>query len=399
MRDVSVVEFVAPELRSAAWLDAPLPTSIPEPQTVLPSPRYLAMLLQMLELERGVTILLLGSGGGYLEALLARLVEPAEVTVWEEDEAVSFAAKTALGAQGFGDRVAFVTAPPPNARFDRVTTTDAIQGLVPTAKEAIADMGFAVFRRYHEAFGFVKVLRSGDEYVELSTTDLAVPMRADAGAARRVSTVDVSRELLLARMLENVWRGRPESEHEKHFLAVVDDTYAKAEEMPPMAADDAVRYDAAKKLFHIGYVYQSAGDFEASVDAYRASIAVRPTAEAHTFLGWVYSFQDRYDEAIAECERAIAVDPSFGNPYNDIGAYLIELDRLDESIPWFEKAKTAKRYCCYFYAYSNLARVYMMRGMTAKAKRELEEALRINPEYEFARDLLRRIERGRDYIE
>jgi len=148
-----------------------------------------------------------------------------------------------------------------------------------------------------------------------------------------------------------------------------------------------------------GLAQQAVGDLEASVDAYRASIAVRPTAEAHTFLGWVYSFQDRYDEAIAECERAIAVDPSFGNPYNDIGAYLIELDRLDESIPWFEKAKAAKRYCCYFYAYSNLARVYMMKGMTAKAKRELEEALRINPEYEFARDLLRRIERGRDYIE
>src|SRR3972149_5896325 len=51
LRDVPVVEFVAPELMSAAPLDAPLPTSIPEPETVLPSPRYLAMLLQMLELE------------------------------------------------------------------------------------------------------------------------------------------------------------------------------------------------------------------------------------------------------------------------------------------------------------------------------------------------------------
>ena len=47
---------------------------------------------------------------------------------------------------------------------------------------------------------------------------------------------------------------------------------------------------------------------------YQASLAELPTAEAHTFLGWVYSFDRRYDEAIAECKRAIAVDATFGNP-------------------------------------------------------------------------------------
>ncbi|MBI4416222.1 MAG: tetratricopeptide repeat protein [Euryarchaeota archaeon] len=165
-----------------------------------------------------------------------------------------------------------------------------------------------------------------------------------------------------------------------------------------MAAPEAARYEAAQRLFQIGYVYQSANDLEASADAYQASIAVRPTAEAHTFLGWVYSFQDRHEDAIKECERAIAVDSTFGNPYNDIGAYLIEIDRLDEAIPWFEKAKQSKRYCCYFYAYANLGRVYMLKGMYGKARREFEEALRLNPEYELARELLRRVGREHDYF-
>ena len=398
LRDVPVAGFVAPELRPTAALDAPLPTSLGEPRIILPSPRYLAMLLQMLELEKGVSVLLLGAGGGYVEALLARLVEPAAVTVWEEEASLASAAKAALDAHGLGDRVTFVPSPPPNKRFDRVTTTDAIQRLAPPAIEAIADMGFAVFRRYHEAFGFVKVLRSGDEFAELSTTDLAAPMRADAGEGLRGSPVDVGRELLLARMLENVWHGRPESDHERQFLAVVDDTFAKPGEQPPMASDELARYEAAKRLFQIGYIYQSAGDWEASIDAYAASIAVRPTAEAHTFLGWVYSFQDRHQEAIAECEKAIVVDPSLGNPYNDIGAYLIELDRLDEAIPWFERAKKAPRYCCHFYAYSNLGRVYMMKGMQVKARREFEEALGINPQYEYAREMLRRVDRESGYI-
>jgi len=398
LRHVPVSSFLPPELRAAAMTDAPLPTALREPRVVLPAPRSLAMLLQMLEPEKGVSVLLLGSVGGYVEALLARLVAPAPVTVWEEDGALASAARASLDALGLGERVTFVSAPTPGARFDRVTATDAIQRLAPAAREAIADMGFAVFRRYHEAFGFVKVLRGGDEFVELSTTEFLPPKAAEADTGGDTASIDLGRELLLARMLENVWHGRPESEPEREFLAVVEDTYAKPEERPPMEADELLRYDAAKRLFHIGYIYQGAGDWEASIEAYAASIAVRPTAEAHTFLGWVYSFEDRHVEAIAECERAIAVDPSFGNPYNDIGAYLIELKRLDEAVPWFEKAKTAKRYCCYFYPYSNLGRVYMMKGMREKARREFEEALRINPEYHYAREMLRRVDRGEDYI-
>lgn len=396
LRAVPIADFVAPELRSVAALDSPLPASLEEISLVLPAPRYLAMLLQMLELERGVSVLLLGATGGYVEALLAHLVGPANVTVWEEDERIAAITRHALSS--YGPQPAVTIVPRPHAvRFDRVTTMDAMQKLTPAAKDALGDMGFAIFRRYHEAFGIVKVLRSGDEFVELSTTDFASRTKEE-GMVRGAPEVDLGRELLLARFLENVWRERPESEHERHFVFVVDDTFAPPGELPPMEGEERRRYDAAKRLFQIGYVYQSAGDWEASADAYAASITVRPTAEAHTFLGWVYSFEDRYVEAIAECEKAIQLDPTFGNPYNDIGAYLIELERPDEAIPWFEKAKETKRYCCHFYAYSNLGRVYMMKGMREKARREFLEALRINPKYDYAREMLRRIDRSSDYF-
>ena len=55
-----------------------------------------------------------------------------------------------------------------------------------------------------------------------------------------------------------------------------------------------------------------------AIRLYRESLAVFPTAEAHTFLGWALSWQGDVDGAIRECERAIVVDPDFGNPYNDI---------------------------------------------------------------------------------
>jgi tetratricopeptide (TPR) repeat protein len=59
----------------------------------------------------------------------------------------------------------------------------------------------------------------------------------------------------------------------------------------------AAKYEA-KRLFHEAYEAQLAQDYEEAIELYKRSIETYPTAEAHTFLGWVYSFQNRYDEAI-----------------------------------------------------------------------------------------------------
>ena len=133
-------------------------------------------------------------------------------------------------------------------------------------------------------------------------------------------------------------------------------------------------------------------------DLYLGSLALFPTSEGHTFLGWTYSFKGDLERAIAECKAAIETDPSFGNPYNDIGAYLIELERVDDAIPWLKKALESSRYACYFYAHTNLARVYALRGQTHLARKHLEEALKVNPEYEPASEMLRRLSRGTDYV-
>ncbi len=60
-------------------------------------------------------------------------------------------------------------------------------------------------------------------------------------------------------------------------------------------------------------------------------------------MGWTLSFQGRLEEATEECLRAIAIDPEFGNPHNDIGVYLMQRDKLDEAIPWFEKDESHRR--------------------------------------------------------
>jgi tetratricopeptide (TPR) repeat protein len=124
---------------------------------------------------------------------------------------------------------------------------------------------------------------------------------------------------------------------------------------------------------------QMAGEIEDSIRLYQESIALHPTAEAHTYLGWAYSFQGRIDEAIAQCEIAIQLDPQFGNPYNDLGVYLMQQQKFDEAIPWLERAKQAQRYEPRHFPYINLGRVYMIKGMLQKAIEEFREAVRLNP--------------------
>jgi tetratricopeptide (TPR) repeat protein len=151
------------------------------------------------------------------------------------------------------------------------------------------------------------------------------------------------------------------------------------------------RFRQALLLLGLAYRHQMGGKLEQAVELYKRSLALYPTAEAHTFLGWSLSFLERYDDAIAECHKAIAVDPEFGNPYNDIGSYLIALGRLRDAIPWLERATRAKRYDPRHYPWANLGRVYEILKEPDKALEHYLKAYEIEPTYSVAREAIDRL--------
>jgi len=155
---------------------------------------------------------------------------------------------------------------------------------------------------------------------------------------------------------------------------------------------NAYDQEEAFRLYQEGYERQVKGDLKNAIDLYKKSLEVCPTAEAHTFLGWAYSFQGRYQEAIQECHKAIEVDPEFGNPYNDIGAYLIEQQKYDEALPWLGKAVHAKRYETYCYPYYNMGRVWEQKGNWQKALEYYTRALDDNPDYTLAERAVKRLQ-------
>ena len=159
--------------------------------------------------------------------------------------------------------------------------------------------------------------------------------------------------------------------------------------------DDDVSSDvrfAAKQLFHEAYEAQLAHEYERAIELYKRSIETYPTAEAHTFLGWVYSFQLRYDEAIEECLAAITVDETLGNPYNDIGSYLLAQGDIYSSVRWFKRALLAPRYESYAFPHFNLGRVYETRRKFLDAAKHYGLALEQKPDFTEAAVALRRMQ-------
>lgn len=143
----------------------------------------------------------------------------------------------------------------------------------------------------------------------------------------------------------------------------------------------------------VGKAYQlhMKGEVDQAIELYTESLEIEPTAEAYTFRGWAQSCNHDFDEAIADCHRAIDLDPEFGNPYNDIGAYYLEMGQPDDAIPWLKMALKAKRYESYCFPQFNLGRAYEGLGQLDKAMERYRSALNENPRYLQAAKALERV--------
>jgi protein-L-isoaspartate O-methyltransferase len=395
---VPLERFLPEPLAGLANADLPLPFLLGPNSPTMPSTRCLVSTLEMLEPGADLRTLVVGARGGFAAALSSMIASPRNVVVVEKDETLRRVTAEHLEAADLQEvRVAPC---PPEESFDRVLVIDP---RAPPLTELVAflrDSGSLVSRgRGVHDLAFVKITRHGGEAVPMTFTEAPFPVLAGPRNPSHVASVDFGRLLAVEDLLAHVWEGRITGHYDQHFRDVAEETFSGGPLGGPAAGLEAnPRKWAARQAFQAAYILQSAGELDRAADVYARSLDLAPSAEAHTFLGWTYSFMGRYDEAIAECQRAIDVDPTFGNPYNDMGAYLIELGRLDDAIPWLEKAVASSRYRCYFYAHTNLARVYLHKRMPEKARRSLLAALRTNPDYAPARELLRHLESGSNYF-
>lgn len=149
----------------------------------------------------------------------------------------------------------------------------------------------------------------------------------------------------------------------------------------------------AQDYFELAYELQMRGELDRAVYYYRRSLDCMPSPEAYTFWAWSESMRGKYEKAIELCKQAIGLDSDFGNPWNDIGAYLLALERFEEAIPFLEQALRSPRYLTYHYAHYNLGRAYEKLTDLEHARRKYLDALAQEPTYLLAREALERLER------
>ncbi|MBK8727685.1 MAG: tetratricopeptide repeat protein [Holophagaceae bacterium] len=148
----------------------------------------------------------------------------------------------------------------------------------------------------------------------------------------------------------------------------------------------------AMELMGKAYQLHMKGEVDGAIELYDKSLAVLPTPEAYTFRGWAKSFGRDFEGAIEDCHLAIDLDPEFGNPYNDIGAYYLELGEPEDAIPWLKMALKAKRYESYCFPHYNLGRIFEAAGQLDLARQHFGQALESNPGYALAAKALRRVQ-------
>lgn len=144
----------------------------------------------------------------------------------------------------------------------------------------------------------------------------------------------------------------------------------------------------------VGKAYQlhMKGDVDKAVAYYDKSLGICPTPEAYTFRGWAKSFHHDYTGAIEDCHAAIDLDPEYGNPYNDIGAYHLEMGQPEDAVPWLRMALKARRYESYCFPHFNLGRIFEGEGRLDEALRHYRFALDENPGYALAAKAVERVQ-------
>jgi tetratricopeptide (TPR) repeat protein len=135
-----------------------------------------------------------------------------------------------------------------------------------------------------------------------------------------------------------------------------------------------------------GQVLRAQNRYEEAIPEYEAVIASnRNFPHAIAALGWCKLTTGSMAEAVLLQEQAIRIsprDPLIGAFYLRIGqAHLLE-SRVDEAIPWFEKARTANTGHPHSYAW--LASAHALKGDTERGTAELAVARRLNSDDRYS---------------
>jgi Flp pilus assembly protein TadD len=153
-----------------------------------------------------------------------------------------------------------------------------------------------------------------------------------------------------------------------------------------------------------------AGDFRRAKDAFEqarrdAPYSLRLESRELFCRGRLAIFESRYDDAVAQMERAVALDPTAAFAYNALGIAHLERAEFDLARKSFDD--TIRRAPYWSYAWHNLALTHIQRGDYGEAERTYRKAVELAPHRAYLhhnlgvlyQNLNRRGEAAREYMQ
>lgn len=179
--------FVPDEMQRYAYADTPI--NIGGGGQTISAPHMVAMMLELLELEKGMTVLEIGCGSGYHAALAAYLVG-AQGQVYTIDivEELTDEARKHISQIGLHDRIEVIFADgsmglPEHAPYDRIMAACSAPEIPQPLMEQLKDPGIAVIpvgSGYSQSLAYVR--KVDGKIIKKNYPGVAfVPMRGEYG--------------------------------------------------------------------------------------------------------------------------------------------------------------------------------------------------------------------------
>jgi adenylate cyclase len=125
-----------------------------------------------------------------------------------------------------------------------------------------------------------------------------------------------------------------------------------------------------------------------AIELAKRAIAIDDSlAEAHGFLGFLYTLSGQYEKGIEEAETAVALDPNSADAHIHLGAVLHNAGRREEAIPIIKRAIRLNPIAPALY-FVVLGRTYRSLGRYEEAIEACKNAVQRNPDFLYAHVIL-----------
>ena len=213
-------------------------------------------------------------------------------------------------------------------------------------------------------------LEAQDEIVQkiVAALNLKLKENVEALMARRISNNPEAYDLYLQGM--DAYGRTPQK------LARTRQLLKRAVELDP---NFAIAWGRLAHTYFREWAYQwveGPESLDRALELARKAVAVDDLASrAHEMLGWVYLWKKQHDKAIAELERAIALDPNYSKPYQRLAVVLNAAGRPEEAIPLVKESMRlrGRQSATYLFA---LGEAYWLIGKKDEAMAEFMKSAR-----------------------